>query len=83
MSQLIYDMYYIPIECLLKDVNLRMCRKKSVGDLDNFDTVLWNPSKGKIQSKFSMKNVLQTEEKIKFDMQITKYCSQLPTHTCT
>lgn len=65
MSQLIYDMYYIPIECLLKAVNLRMCRKKSVGDLDNFDTVLWNPSKGKIQSKFSMKNVLQTEEKNK------------------
>lgn len=47
--------------CLLKDVSVRMCRKKSVGDLDDFGSVLWSLSKGKIQTKLSVKNVLQIE----------------------
>lgn len=38
-----------------------MCRKKSVGDLDDLGSVLWSLSKGKIQTKFSMKNVLEIE----------------------
>lgn len=49
--------------CLLKDVSVRKCRKKSVllGDLDDFGSVLWSLSKGKIQTKLSVKNVLQIE----------------------
>lgn len=45
----------------LKDVSVRKCRKKSVGDLDDFGSVLWSLSKGKIQTKLSVKNVLQIE----------------------
>lgn len=34
--------------CFLKDVSVRKCRKKSVGDLDDFGLDLWSLSKGKI-----------------------------------